>query len=358
MTKEVLDSKCLNCGAVIVFDPTLGKWKCDYCGSTFTLEEINKYDDANNTEHNVNKNADTYDAYVNYHCESCGAEIIADENTAATFCVYCGNTAIIKNKLTGEFAPNKIIPFKKTKQLAIDSFKGLSKGRPLMPRTFNSEKNVEKITGVYIPFWLFNVNTSGNLKIEATRDQKWSVGNTHYTRTECYHLFRTCTMDFEKIPVDGSTKFDNDIMNTLEPFNYNEMVDYNHAYLAGFLAEKYDVPSENSFKEAGARALNSTEKKVLHDVRGYSTTRVIKNDLVAKQTKFEYSLFPVWMVNVKYNNKFYTFAMNGQTGEFVGNIPIDGKRALLYTVFIFILVFAIVIAISFGCHLFNNYFIG
>lgn len=359
MTKKVLDNKCPTCAAPIFFNPTLGKWKCNYCDNEFTLEEMQKYNNASNQKYNekvINeeeniKNKQDNTVYVAYNCQNCGAEIITDEQTAATFCVYCGNTAILKNKLSGAFAPSKIIPFKKEKQLAIDSFKALSKGRPLMPKEFNNIKNIEKITGVYIPFWLFDINVSGSVNANAQKITSWSVGSTHYTKTDTYKLYRTAQMDYDRIPVDGSTRFTNDIMNTVEPFDYRELVDYNHAYLSGFLAEKYDVVSNEAFKEAGARSIRSTQDHILMDMGNYTGKVIFENTLVAKQTKAEYVLLPVWMVNVKYKDKYYLFAMNGQTGEFIGDIPIDKNKVVLYSIGIFALIFVISIIISYIIYL-------
>lgn len=359
MTKKVLDNKCPTCAAPIFFNPTLGKWKCNYCDNEFTLEEMQKYNNASNQKYNekvINeeeniKNKQDNTVYVAYNCQNCGAEIITDEQTAATFCVYCGNTAILKNKLSGAFAPSKIIPFKKEKQLAIDSFKALSKGRPLMPKEFNNIKNIEKITGVYIPFWLFDINVSGSVNANAQKITSWSVGSTHYTKTDTYKLYRTAQMDYNRIPVDGSTRFTNDIMNTIEPFDYRELVDYNHAYLSGFLAEKYDVVSNEAFKEAGARSIRSTQDYILMDMGNYTGKVIFENTLVAKQTKAEYALLPVWMVNVKYKDKYYLFAMNGQTGEFIGDIPIDKNKVILYSIGIFALIFVISIIISYIIYL-------
>ena len=132
---KVLDNKCPSCGAAIHFKPELGKFKCDYCDSEFTAEQLKDMD-------KLSKEEDNYSNYVNYNCPDCGAEIITDDNTAATFCVYCGNTSIIKNRLSGEFAPSKIIPFKVEKKKAIEAFKNLRKGRPLTPKFFTNEKNI------------------------------------------------------------------------------------------------------------------------------------------------------------------------------------------------------------------------
>lgn len=347
--EDTLENRCPSCRASIKFNPQLGKWKCDYCGCEFTLEEMQKHSDNASTEKKNRKDAKVEDdnvEYVQYHCESCGAEIIADKETAATFCVYCGNTAILQSKLSGKFSPDLVIPFKTTKEEAITAFKGLSKGRPLMPKDFNSEKNIEKIRGIYIPFWLFDINNTGDIEMDATTVEHWSTGSTHYTKTNYYKVVRGGSMEYYKIPIDGSTRFDNAIMNTIEPFNYDELVQYNHAYLSGFYAEKYDQDAKDVFAEAADRSINSTKEVFQNDTRMYSTKIITKDTIVAKENKRYYAMLPVWMVNVKYKDKMYIFAMNGQTGEFIGNIPLDVGKAFLYFFIIFIGVFAVIIILS------------
>jgi len=154
-------------------------------------------------------------------------------------------------------------------------------------------------------------------------------------------------MDFTKIPVDGSTRFDNDIMNSIEPFDYNEIVPYNHAYLSGFLAEKYDTEGEVIYNEAKERALNSAKDTLANSIKGYETVRQLENSLSAKETKKEYALLPVWMVNVKYKDKMHIFAMNGQTGEFIGNIPLDKTKTVIYSIIIFVISVVLGIILSY-----------
>mgnify|MGYP002519181692 FL=1 len=353
MTNRALDNKCPACGAPILYKPKLNKWKCDYCKSEFTLEEMKKYNNASNEKNNT-KEENKKEAqkendntnYYEYNCKDCGAKIIADENTAATFCVYCGNTAILKEKLSGKFAPDMIIPFKNEKEKAIEAFKSLNKGRPLMPNFFNDEKNIEKIKGVYIPFWLYDVKISGELDATSTTSTSWTVGDTVYTKTDTYRLEREGEMSFNKIPVDGSTRFDNDIMNTIEPFNYSELEEYNHAYLSGFLAEKYDIDEETSFKDAEERSLNSA-RDTMKDDMGMGIKSIVNDTLTSTKILTKYVLLPVWMINVKYKDKLYTFAMNGQTGEFVGNIPVDKKKAFIYGILTFVITFIVVVLISY-----------
>lgn len=338
--EQALENKCPSCNASIKFNPTLGKFKCEYCASEFTLEELKKYsNNASTDEKNKpveEQVVDTYDGYISYKCESCGAEIVTDEQTAATFCVYCGNTAILKSKLSGEFTPSRMIPFEREKQEAITAFKGLSKGRPLMPKDFNKESNIEKIKGVYIPFWLYDIGVSGDVNMTGNIITHWSRGDTHYTKTDTYRLLRGGKMVYNSIPVDGSSRFDNDIMNTLEPFHYEALIPYNHAYLSGFYAEKYDEEGEKTYTEAKERAINSTRDYFSDDAKMYTAKVITSDSLVAEEKQKEYVMLPVWMVNVKYKNKMHIFAMNGQTGEFIGNIPIDTKRAILYATRVFL----------------------
>ena len=345
--ERALDHKCPSCGAKIVFSPSIGKWKCDHCGSEFDLETLKKYNNASSDENNTKSNETINTEYLEYNCKNCGAKIIADEQTAATFCVYCGNTAILKSKLSGKFAPSKIIPFSKTKEEALEAFKSLNKGRPLMPKFFNKKENIEKISGVYIPFWLYDAKSEGVLESKSSRITTWNSADYSYTKTDNFAVSRDVTLNYNKIPVDASKRFADDIMNTIEPFDYDKLVDYYHAYLSGFLAEKYDVESEIAKKIALKRVDQSTKELLMDSISQYTTNKIKKENIKTDISDTKYVLLPVWMVNVKYGGKYYTFAMNAQTGEFVGDIPIDKRKAVLYSVMIFIFAFIITTFIAY-----------
>ncbi len=345
--EKALDNKCPSCGAPIHFNPSLGKWKCDYCNSEFELADMQKHNNASASAHHSKSDVDDKVSYVSYKCKNCGAEIVADEQTAATFCLYCGNTAILKSKLSGKFSPDYIIPFKTEKEAAIKAFTNLSKGRPFVPKDFNNKENIEKIRGVYIPFWLYSLDIAGSVNFNGIISRSWTSGNRRYTKTDYYKLYRTGSMEFEKIPVDGSTRFDNNIMNSIEPFNYNELVPYNHAYLSGFFAERYDISGDVVLGEAVSRAIESAKLKMLSDAPRYSGKTIFENTLRSEVEKTEYALLPVWMVSVKYNDKYYIFAMNGQTGEFIGDIPLDKKKVWTWTILMFVGIMVAIIILSY-----------
>lgn len=335
---EVLDHKCPSCSAKLPFNPKTGKWDCEYCGGSYTLEDLEEFEKKQEKEESAKKldvNADLYE------CPNCGAKIIADETTTATFCVYCGSINIIKNKLQDEFRPLKIIPFKNTKEQAIEAFKKFKKGKIFAPKDFSNKENIEKITGVYIPFWMYDCSVEGNIDVDAKRIKTWRSGDYRYTKTDIYSVKRAGNMEFEKVPVDGSTKFDDDTMDSLEPFKYDELKSFNMSYLSGFLAEKYDVDKVEASKRAHQRIVTSTIDMLKSTVKGYTTVFVRNHNTKINTKKAEYVLLPVWMLNIKYNDKPYLFAMNGQTGKMVGNIPIDKKKMVLYGIGCFLASFLV-----------------
>ena len=65
-------------------------------------------------------------------------------------------------------------------------------------------------------------------------------------------------------------------------------------------------------------------------VTGYSTVTTKNSNIQLKDGKVSYALLPVWILNTKYKDKIYTFAMNGQTGKFIGELPISWKRFWAY----------------------------
>lgn len=341
---EVLDNKCPSCGAKIDFNPINQMWDCKYCGSKYSLDEMKKYENASNLANNT-VNSKSFDGMTNYHCRNCGAEIIADDTVTATFCVYCGSTAILKEKIDSGRAPDLIIPFKNTKESAAKAFENLTKGKPLMPKKFKELKNIEKISGVYIPFWAYDITGDGSITFDCSDVSTWSDSEYRYEKTSNYETTVEGHFDYDKVLADGSSRFRDDLMDSIEPFNFKELKEYNHTYLSGFLAEKYDIDEDKSLKRAIDRSMktciNLSDREINHN-----NTSVSKNNINLVKKKTSYIMLPVWMVNIKYKDKIYTFAMNGQTGKMVGNIPVGIKETIIMGLIIFIVTFGIGILIS------------
>lgn len=349
---DALDNKCPACGAKITFNPVNQKWDCGYCGSKFDLKDMQKYNNASSEAVNEQSNVSTSSVVVAegggnidvYRCKNCGAEIMADETTTSTFCLYCGSTAILKDKINSGRVPNYIIPFKNVKDDAVEAFKKLTKKRPLTPKCFKDPKNIEKITGVYIPFWAYDLEASGTVQFEGEDSKTWSDDEYYYTKIDKYDVRKSGRMEFDKVLSDASSRFSDDLMDSLEPFDFKQLTEYNHAYLSGFLAEKYDVDENVGLERASGRT-NDTAVSLMKNTVRHHVVRVINNQVSVARKNTYYILLPVWMVSIKYKDKNHIFAMNGQTGKLIGDIPIGVKETITWALLMFIVIF---IAAFFG----------
>ncbi|MGN0177885.1 MAG: hypothetical protein ACI4DY_00370 [Monoglobaceae bacterium] len=330
--------KCPCCGAPLVFDGKTQGLHCESCDNDFTLDTIEQMSDGERES----GAASSYDwehyeprSYEdsgeidlsNYSCPSCGAEITGDETLGATVCPYCGNSTIVKGQFEGTLRPDYIIPFKIDKKAAMTAFEGDFKNAPFLPDEFKNKKKIEEMAGVYVPFWMFDCDCNAALSYSAERITHWSDSRYDYTKTDHFKLFRSGSVGFANIPVDGSKKADDAYMEAVEPFDYSEAVDFNGAYLSGYLADKYDVSAEDSIDRANERVKNSTVSVFSETTGGYTAVIPESSSISFSNGKIRYSLLPVWMLNIKYMDKMYKFAVNGQTGKVVGEYPIDkGKK--------------------------------
>ena len=330
---ELNEYKCPCCGGAIAFDSNLQMMKCPYCDTEFDPETLISYDEDLNLagEESLNwestpdrewEEGETEGMRV-YVCNSCGGEIIGDETLAATKCPYCDNPVVMKCQFSGALKPDFVIPFKLDKEAAKEGLKKHLSGKRLLPKVFKSQHHIDEIKGIYVPFWLFDADADADARYRATRVTSWSDPNYIYTKTSFYSLYRAGQMSFDRIPVDGSQKMPDDLMESIEPFNFNDAVDFKTAYLAGYLADKYDVTADESIGRANERVRKSTESALASTAVGYTTVVPQSVNVRLQNGVARYALYPVWILNTTWNGEKYTFAMNGQTGKFVGNLPLD-----------------------------------
>lgn len=327
---NTMDQKCPNCRAPLKYSAKNKDWTCEYCGAHVTLDDIKK---ARTKKEKIQNKKKKSDGYI---CKNCGAQIIVSENTSATSCVYCRSTALISDRLEEEYTPHKIIPFKKTKEEAIKAFLRCGRRRIFTPKVFTDKKNIQEIQGIYIPFWLFDFKLSGTIDGVGTRVSSWTSGDYRYTKTDTYHFERSGEFPFIDIPVDGSKHFDDALMNSIEPFDYKDLTDFDGAYLSGFLSEKYDLSKEEVQDIVIERATNTAVSK-LKKSTSYAVTTIQNKNFTPNDLDGEYVLLPVWLLNIKYKDKLYPYAMNGQTGKMIGNLPISKKRVVIFVTGLFIL---------------------
>jgi len=325
--------KCPCCGGAIAFDSAVQKMKCPYCDTEFEMETLAAYDAELQTDKPDEMNWDEPagsewqegedNGLVSYVCNSCGGEIVADENTAATSCPFCGNPVVMMGRVSGMLKPDYVIPFKLDKKAAKAALTKHYSGKKLLPKVFKDQNHIDEVKGVYVPFWLFDADATANMRFKASRTRSWSDSKYIYTENTFYAVKRGGTIGFDRVPVDGSSKMPDVMMESIEPFDFSEAVDFQTAYLAGYLADKYDVNEQDSIARANERIKQSTNNAFASTVKGYTTVLPEASNIRLQNGKAKYALYPVWLLNTTWNGKQYTFAMNGQTGRLVGDLPMD-----------------------------------
>lgn len=373
--QQVTNYICLNCGGPVHFDADTGKVKCDYCDSLFTIEEVKRYYEERNKKAkaaaaeaggagakaedlgaeapNVETAAgDDWSGEANlkvYHCGNCGAELIADASTAATTCPYCGNPTVIPGQFSVGRRPDYIIPFSSKKETAIEKLKDYYKGKLLLPKSFTQGNHLQEIKGVYVPYWLFGGSVDADMSFECGKSTVTVEGDFEVTRTRLYDVQRAGTMTFDKIPCDASASMPDDLMDSIEPYDYAKLTGFELEYLPGFLANKYDVEADKLQKKADERAKETTYTELQSSISGYDSVQQRSQKAVVHHGKTDYALMPVWLLYTRWNEQDFLFAMNGQTGKMTGNLPVSKGKTAAWFAGIGAAAFAFFMAVAMLC---------
>ncbi len=352
--------KCPACGGALEFNSDIQKLKCPYCDSEY---EMSMFDSADERPESLPEEDMTWqvsagsqweegetDGLVTYICNSCGGEIVGDETTAATKCPYCDNPVVIRGQFAGSLRPDCVIPFRYDKKAAKEALMNHYKGKVLLPKIFKDKNHIDEIMGIYVPFWLFDADAEADVVYNATRVKAWSDNDYNYTETSHYKVYRGGNISFSAVPVDGSSKMPDELMESIEPFDMSEAVDFRTAYLAGYLADKYDVDDTMSVERANERIRKSVRDEFASTVMGYATVVPSHSSVRLRNATAKYALYPVWILNTTFNGKKYTFAMNGQTGKMVGDLPMDKGLFAKYFGIIAAAVSAVTFAVQFFMH--------
>ena len=343
MATQITNFQCPSCTGPLHFDGASGKLLCDYCGSLFTVEEIEKQYGkkldaaalgASAAKPAAEETPWDFDAagsdwgeeaahLISYNCPSCGAELICEETTAATSCPYCGNPTVVPGQFTGMLKPDLILPFKLSREDAIGALRKYYQGKKLLPKSFKDENHIEEVKGIYVPFWLFDGTAEADLQFSATQVHVHRQGNKEITETDHFQVRRAGSVEFRRIPVDGSKKMPDAHMDAIEPFDYTALKTFSAAYLPGFFADKYDMTAEDCAERADRRAAATTEDILRDTVTGYSSVVKTGGSVSLRRGEVQYALLPVWMLATRWHGNSYLFAMNGQTGKLIGDLPVS-----------------------------------
>ncbi|MBQ8707436.1 MAG: TFIIB-type zinc ribbon-containing protein [Succinivibrionaceae bacterium] len=330
--------KCPSCSGTMEFSPKSQKLKCPFCDYELSLEEYQKMADdkaANNVD--IQAGAKKMDdpeseegAAAKYVCNTCGGEISPSFTSASTKCPFCDAPIVLTDKIKGQQVPDLMIPFAREKKDVKETYLKFVNGCHFVPADFKSSAHIDAIEATYVPFWLYSSKTDAELTVSGEVITRSSMGNVETIKHDVYSLYRHVTMDFEDVPADGSKDMDDALMDSLEPFKVKEAQPYNSAYLSGFGAQIYDVSAEDNYARVRTRMENSVKETVLKSLsRDYENLKVESDSYQYSNNSIKYALFPVWIQKTSWNGEEYVFAMNGQTGKFVGRVPVDMTKVVI-----------------------------
>ena len=326
--------KCPNCGSNLTLNADTGLLDCPNCGSSFdpqklavTVKELEAKQAEPDNPSEEAAQAEGAPEQTEFVCNACGAKLVTDAHTAATFCAFCGSPALVGKRLTEQFQPQYMIPFKYSRKSAEEAFiKWAGKGK-WTPFGFVSKKNVQKMTGLYVPFWLFNIN--------ATIDAHGTGTKSHYRGddeiVETFSFDRNAQLSWTNVPLDGETRIDDALMEAIEPFDFNALMPYDYRYLPGFYADRYDQSPQDLAGRATKRGMDGIDQALKGSLKGtYDRFTIKQNMSRIDSMEANYALLPVWFLSYKYRNKYYYFAMNGQTGEVAGEVPVSPVKKTMF----------------------------
>lgn len=302
--------KCRNCDGNMVYHVEERKMYCPFCSSMDTEQVLRGKD--------------------MHICDCCGAEIPIGRYDSAGKCPSCSQYVIFDERVEDEYKPAKILPFKVGKEMAKTLIRKEYEKKLYAPDSFLSEACLERIEGTYVPFWLYNFNANFNFHGVGTRTRRWTTGNTEYTETSYYDVYRNFNAAFRKMPVDASVAMPNDIMDLMEPYEYQYMENFDPKYMSGFLGEIYAGDEKVFEPRAGEKVKRDAEALLDKSLQGFNRITPTIKKLTATNVGSEYVLLPVWKYLYTYRGKQYEYYINGQTGKVVGDAPVSTVKMIAY----------------------------
>lgn len=332
----VVAYKCTSCGGELKYNAELGKFVCEYCGTEFTKEELENSEPLTDgkdieKENTVQeeKEESTEEAFL-YTCPNCGGEILTDSTTAATECYYCHSPVVLSGRLSGKYLPKRLIPFKFDRKNALEKFNDWTRKKFFLPKDFYNEKQIEKFTGVYYPYWIIDVDSDASVSATGEIVRTWTTGNTTYTNTKVFNVQRKGVVHLEDLVKAALKKSNKKLVENVQPFDEQALEPFSMTYLSGFQAEKRNVEPEE-IKDEVNKDINYYSKQVIDNtVSGYTAVKGEVFNCVPESIDWEYGLLPVWVMTYPYKNNMYYFAMNGQSGKICGKLPVDKKKLAIF----------------------------
>lgn len=235
---------------------------------------------------------------------------------------------VLAGRLTGSFEPDYVIPFQIDRKKAEEIFGQWIRRKRFVPDSFYSPKQIQTMTGVYFPYWLYRCQLHGNLTAEGRNNRVWTAGNIRYTETKVYDVRREGDLDIDSVARNALKKANRKLVDGVLPYRMEEKKPFSMGYLSGFVAENRDMERESFVSEVQSEVRQFALENLKASAGDFSSLEVKNSEVDVTEEGWNYALLPVWTLtyNDKARGKIYYFALNGQTGKVWGELPVDNKK--------------------------------
>ena len=324
-------AKCLSCGAELRFDIKTQKLICDHCGVSADPYEYDAKDAAQDEA------SAAYPVNV-FTCPNCGGEIISTAESATEFCTYCGAQVMLEQRLDQAKRPDLILPFMKTRDDLKKCYRAKIRKAIFAPRDMKDPAAIDSFRGIYMPYWVYEIEKHGHAQENGSHSH--TSGDTEYTD----HF----TVDFEidasykGIAFDASSSFEDDIGDSISPFDASKARPFTPSMISGFYADTADVPQDVYDEDARQLAAEDIHRR-LDDRKELSSITLSDRDMVitGENISAKSALFPVWFMCYRKGGRVAYSVINGETGNMAMDMPIDPVRYILFSMLLAIPVYGI-----------------
>ena len=313
---------CKNCGGNVKYDIASGQLACAYC---HTLFDPYAYEDKS-TDADVEKDFES----TIFTCPQCGGEILSTDDTVAGFCSFCGASTVLYSRIEREHRPAYIIPFTKTKEDCKQAYAKLMRKAIFAPKELKDPKYIDGFRGIYMPYWTYYVEQNTPISLDAQKSHR----SGDYIITDHSELNGNIDAYYKGLSYDASSSFEDNLSETLAPYDVKHMKRFTPSFLSGFYADTADVPAEVYQGEAIELAYDNSIKEI-SAVPEFSEYTLTENESLSPESlgttikAADYSMFPVWFLSYRNKDRVAYATVNGQTGKVVADIPVSIGKFML-----------------------------
>jgi hypothetical protein len=353
---------CAACGAQAEWNPSKQRLICPFCGTEAPYEfdadtgKIREIDLVTALRDLPDEQRGWQAARRSVQCQSCKAVMVYDPARVGQNCEFCGSPALVAyEEIKAPIRPQSLLPFKVAEPAVREQIRKWYAGRWFAPNALTKRALVDRVKGIYIPYWTFDAQAHCPWWAEAGYYyyvQESYTDNNGRRQTRSVRKVRWVPASgvvdhfFDDEPVPGTKGVEGDLLRGVEPFPTKELVPYDTGYLSGYVVEHYQVVLVDAAKRSRDQMHDKLMELCSREVPG-DTQRNLRISPTYSAETFKHILVPVWLLTYTYGSKTYQVVTNGCTGEMAGRYP-KSPWKIVFATLLAIIVALIVLYFSQG----------